>query len=282
MHQEPLVASAWASTILNYAAQCQLPIDELCARVGLSAEVLHDHSQLIPAQQVLQLFDECAAIGASDQFGCGLRVGLSSTYLQGLNILLDSAATLGDSLQCLVECLPSLMGHIQPEITQQDGFSRVTFNASLAPHAFGLDSCVLALVRNMSRRVGLSPAEVFVEAQITEQQHCGQLLHSWGIPYRHASTLSLLLPSAVLALPLQGANEFLYQALRATHKPSRPPEAKRAPNQQLHLARQWLRSSDQPIESIATRIGYSQASNFIRAFRKQYGITPKQFRQAEG
>jgi AraC-like DNA-binding protein len=46
----------------------------------------------------------------------------------------------------------------------------------------------------------------------------------------------------------------------------------------LELARHWLTAGDQPIERIAERLGYRQPSNFIRAFRKQFGITPKQFR----
>jgi AraC-like DNA-binding protein len=44
------------------------------------------------------------------------------------------------------------------------------------------------------------------------------------------------------------------------------------------MARHWLTAGDQPIERIAERLGYRQPSNFIRAFRKQFGITPKQFR----
>jgi AraC-like DNA-binding protein len=46
----------------------------------------------------------------------------------------------------------------------------------------------------------------------------------------------------------------------------------------LEMARHWLTAGDQPIERIAERLGYRQPSNFIRAFRKQFGITPKQFR----
>ncbi|MNF07856.1 DNA-binding transcriptional regulator AraC [compost metagenome] len=48
----------------------------------------------------------------------------------------------------------------------------------------------------------------------------------------------------------------------------------------LAEARLWLKSSDQPIEHIASLMGYSQPGNFTRAFRKQYGLTPRQYRQA--
>ncbi|UVE16052.1 AraC family transcriptional regulator ligand-binding domain-containing protein [Pseudomonas sp. LS44] len=275
MQQEPMVASAWPSTILSHAAQYNLPIHELCTRVGLCPDALRDHSLAIPARQVLQLFDECAAIGADPQFGCELRARLATGSLQGLNILFDTAATLGDSLQCLTECLPILMGHIQPELSHHDGFSRLTFNATLPPHAFGLDSSLLALVRNMARRVNRRPAELVVEAQITPEQNCDALLQSWGISYRRGPTLSLLLPSAALAWPLQGANDFLHQSLRATWQ---QPQANQSLAERLTMAKQLLKCSDRSIESIALTSGYRQAGNFIRAFRTHYGITPKQFR----
>lgn len=278
MQQEPSVGSAWASTILNYAAQYDLPVDKLCARVGLSPEALLDHSQRLPSSLVQQLFVECAAAGAGSQFGCELQAGLTTSCLQGLNILLDSAATLGASLNCLVEYLPEIMGHIQVELCKDGNNHRLLFTApGEQPHAYGLDASTLALVRNMARRVGLAPAELFTEVHITAQQHCGETLDSWGVNRRYAEHLCLVLPSAALALPLLGANEFLHQNL-LNNWGRTPNPATNAGNDGLRLARYWLKSSDQPIESIATRIGYSQVSNFIRAFRKQYGITPKKFR----
>ncbi|MCY1347426.1 hypothetical protein D9M68_289620 [compost metagenome] len=271
---EPLVVSAWPDAILTYAARRQLPVDELCARVGLSREALRDHARRVPARRVLQLLEACLALSADEQFGCGLRTQIGTAALHGLNILLDSAATLGDSLQCLVDCMPQMLGHIQPVLTREGDFVSLTLEASLPPHVFGLDCGALALVRNSARRVGRQPGELFAEARLVSGQQCVETLEGWGIPCRRADALGLLLPVEALAWPQLGANTVIHQAMRASCRLS---EAN-ALDERLDLARHWLRNSDQPIDSIAARSGYSQASNFIRAFRKQYGVTPKQFR----
>lgn len=49
-------------------------------------------------------------------------------------------------------------------------------------------------------------------------------------------------------------------------------------NTRLHASRQFLISSNQSVEYIATHVGFSDASSFIAAFRKKYKITPGQFR----
>ncbi|MNI95610.1 HTH-type transcriptional regulator GadW [compost metagenome] len=72
-----------------------------------------------------------------------------------------------------------------------------------------------------------------------------------------------------------GANPFLHQSMLRHWQTS---AAQHIRSDSLELARHWLTAGDQPIERIAERLGYRQPSNFIRAFRKQFGITPKQFR----
>jgi len=44
-------------------------------------------------------------------------------------------------------------------------------------------------------------------------------------------------------------------------------------------ARFWLRDTDLPIERIAERLGYADASNFARCFRRWTGVTPGHYRQ---
>jgi len=46
----------------------------------------------------------------------------------------------------------------------------------------------------------------------------------------------------------------------------------------LHQAAKWLQSSDKPIAEIAYALGYTDASNFTRAFRKLTGVSPQAFR----
>jgi len=45
------------------------------------------------------------------------------------------------------------------------------------------------------------------------------------------------------------------------------------------LARDWLRVSDLPIGEIAAMLGYTDASNFARAFRRETGTSPQTYRR---
>ena len=47
----------------------------------------------------------------------------------------------------------------------------------------------------------------------------------------------------------------------------------------LNHARTLLRSTDLSVMEIAMQCGYADMSNFIRRFRRQYGMTPLQFRK---
>jgi AraC-like DNA-binding protein len=47
----------------------------------------------------------------------------------------------------------------------------------------------------------------------------------------------------------------------------------------LRLAKAWLVASDMPVAEIAATLGYSEASNFARAFRRQTGLSPAAFRR---
>lgn len=49
--------------------------------------------------------------------------------------------------------------------------------------------------------------------------------------------------------------------------------------QRLNVAEAWLKNSEMPIQQIAKELGYSQAPQFHRAFKKIHGISPSEFRQ---
>jgi AraC-like DNA-binding protein len=48
----------------------------------------------------------------------------------------------------------------------------------------------------------------------------------------------------------------------------------------IRRAADWLDNTDKPVAEIAFDLGYTDASNFTRAFRRQLGVTPQAFREA--
>lgn len=47
----------------------------------------------------------------------------------------------------------------------------------------------------------------------------------------------------------------------------------------LHISASLLKNTKTPVTAIATSVGFSSASSYIRYFRKYYGCTPKTYRQ---
>lgn len=272
------VSSAFITVILNRATQLGLDSAALCRQADIPGPPA-DHRQAVPGQQVEALWAACAAAGCGSQFGCELAASISTTCLQGLNILLDSAADLRASLHCLVRFHAGLANYLAISLQQQGDSAALLLRPLVPgwPHAYALDAIGLTLVRNIARRVAVAPAELFQRIELLPGQHCAAELAAWGLEVGQGDALRLLFPARWLAQPLPGRNEFLHHALRQSWEASAG-----GTGEALRLARFWLKSSDQPIEQIAARSGYSQASNFIRAFRKQYGITPKQFRLTAG
>jgi AraC-like DNA-binding protein len=46
----------------------------------------------------------------------------------------------------------------------------------------------------------------------------------------------------------------------------------------LRRAADWLEHTEKPVVDIALDLGYTDPSNFTRAFRRQTGVSPKAFR----
>ena len=276
MTPQTFASSAFTRTILSHAERSGLCQQQLLQRAGICLSLLEDPGLQVPAHLVERLWGECERQGAGVMFGCELVNGMATTTLQGLNILLDSAPTLRASLACFIEFLPRVTNYVMAELEEVDGLARLHLRgAEQLPHFFGLDAATLSLVRNIARRLGRAPGEVFVEVELTPQQAAGEWLRSVGIEVREGLYPCLTLSLSSLDEPLLGANPFLHQSILRHWQTE---AAQHSRSDSLEMARHWLTAGDQPIERIAERLGYRQPSNFIRAFRKQFGITPKQFR----
>lgn len=269
-------SSAFTRTILGHAEQSGLCPQTLLARAGICASALDGYDQRIPAHAVEKLWLECEQAGAAPTFGCELVNGMATTCLQGLNILLDSAPTLRTSLDCFVAFAPRVTNYVAVELQASGDDAHLHLRPVQGrAHHFGLDAATITLVRNIARRLGKTPDEVFVSVTLCPAQAAGNWLSNNGIRVEQGAHPRLTLKRSTLEEPLLGANPFLHQSmLRHWQTESAAPTR----NDSLELARHWLTAGDQPIERIAERLGYRQPSNFIRAFRKQFGITPKQFR----
>ncbi|KII33681.1 AraC family transcriptional regulator [Pseudomonas fluorescens] len=277
MNTNSFASSAFALTILGHAVKFGLCEMELLQRAGISLSWLVDRPH-IPAQLVDQLWRECEKAGAARNFGCEMAQGMATSCLQGLNILLDSAPTLRASLRCFIQHSSIVTNYVLVDLEEVESEARLYLRPSLnQPHFFGYDAAMVSLVSNLSRRVGLFPRDLFTGVTLAPEQAAAQWLQSQDMSTEQGSYPCLRMPRIALDLPLIGANPFLHQKMLQHWKSSTLSDAR---SDSLELARHWLIAGDQPIERIAERLGYRQSSNFIRAFRKQFGITPKQFRLA--
>lgn len=50
-------------------------------------------------------------------------------------------------------------------------------------------------------------------------------------------------------------------------------------SRRLHIAKQFLSTTDQTIEQVAVNVGYAGYSSFSQAFKRQYGISPKKYQK---
>ncbi|MNZ40293.1 hypothetical protein D3C78_578060 [compost metagenome] len=270
--------SAFVSTVLLHADRSGIAAGELRRRAGIGQELLADQGAHLPAMQLQKLWAECELASGDPRFGCEMAGNIGTHFTQGLNILADSAPTLGDSLRCISTYLPLLTNCLGLRLVE-DGEQVILEVLPALPdqHHFGLDVALLRLVHGNARRTGLAPCELFSEAHTRPNQRCAEQLAALGIPTGHGANPCLVMPRALLQRPLASANEFLHQSLRQVWQRALDGR-RRHDGENLQLARLWLKSSGDSVERIAERVGYRQPGNFIRAFRKEFGITPKQFR----
>lgn len=112
---------------------------------------------------------------------------------------------------------------------------------------------------------------------------CARLLEAHQQRRRVGERVRMLLADSADRLP--GAEEIAAQLHLSTRSLFRrladEGHSLRALGDELRSerARFWLRDTDLPIERIAERLGYADASNFARCFRRWTGVTPGHYRQ---
>ncbi|WP_165957310.1 AraC family transcriptional regulator ligand-binding domain-containing protein [Pseudomonas sp. H9] len=271
--------STLVNLMLDHAASRGLDTAQLLLEAGISRSQLANPLHKLPCEQFELLCQLCERASGDKRMGCDMSHRLTANGLHGLNILMDSAPTLAVGLRCLGQFLPLLTDRMRLE-TRQTAES-VIFTLAVpqpAPHFFWLDAALSALLRNVARRVGKAPGELLKKVWITPQQQCTGLLDEWNVVHELASSPAFEVSLEALDWRHVKADEFFHRAMLEHWQSQQPTVAHE--DEGLAKARLWLKSSTHPIEHIASLMGYSQPGNFTRAFRKQYGVTPRQFRQA--
>lgn len=273
------VSSTLVSLVLDHAMARGLDSGALLREAGIVRSQLSNPLYKVPVAAFEMLCTACERASGDRQFGCDMAQRLTANGLHGLNILMDCAPTLGEGLRCLGQFMPVLTERMQLHTRHAGDAVVFTLQVSQpAPHYFWLDAALLALLRNLARRVGATPATLLQQVWITPHQQCAEHLRQWGLAPRLGDAPAFQLPRQALDLGHVKADPFFHRSM-LEHWQALLPAAAPAEDG-LAEARLWLKSSDQPIEHIASLMGYSQPGNFTRAFRKQYGLTPRQYRQA--
>lgn len=273
------VSSTLVSLVLDHASARGLDSAALLREAGIVRSQLSNPLYKVPVAAFERLCGACEHASGDRQFGCGMAQRLTANGLHGLNILMDCAPTLGEGLRCLGQFMPVLTERMQLHSRQVDDAVVFSLRVSQpAPHYFWLDAALLALLRNLARRVGTTPAALLQQVWITPHQQCAEHLRQWGLAPRLGDAPAFQLDRQALDLAHVKADAFFHRSM-LEHWQALLPAAAPAEDG-LAQARLWLKTSDQPIERIASLLGYSQPGNFTRAFRKQYGLTPRQYRQA--
>lgn len=273
-------STAMAQAVLNQAASMGLDVTEIGRRAGLSGTIRQTRKDQVAGWQFGRLWAACAELGAGADFGCQLGNCLSTASLKGLNILLDTAPCLRESLMCLPQGCLRVTNSLKMTV-EDDGRTMVLSIHSGSrryPHHYLLDAVTLALIDNYSSRLQVSKPELICGISLLDEQYCYDVLKAEGVNVRRGTVLSIAFDKAWAKTPLLGANEFLFQSLRRQWVGNAEDDVPPVPAH-LELARYQLLSTDQPLEHIARQAGYRQANNFIRAFRRQFGVTPNRLRK---
>ena len=144
----------------------------------------------------------------------------------------------------------------------------------------------------IARMVGLERALQVAKIYLIDWHHVGQ--QPYAVLTRHAQTEDATIarcqqwlaehydqPHPVAAMTrMSGLSERSFK--RRFRQATGMTPMTYVQNLRLEEAKQYLECSDEPVEFVATAVGYEDASFFNRLFRRQVGLTPIQYRRRFG
>lgn len=140
-------------------------------------------------------------------------------------------------------------------------------------HRFIFDAADLAIVSPWADRQ--------VQSQLTAQ--CEQELQRWRQRQSMAGLIRLMLGRTKGRIPgiEQVAAEFALSSrtLRRRLQQEKTCYHELVGDWRKDMARQYLLSTTLPVQQIGYLLGYADPANFGRAFRREHGVSPQQFRQ---
>jgi len=211
------------------------------------------------------------------------QVALILTELQPLT---DIRQFLVDTFAVALHAILNFVSGNQYRLRQvQFAFARPDYSAlyqAFFPCAVLFDQKEHRLVFDAADLAIVSPwADKQVQRQLTAQ--CEQELQRWQQRQSMSGLVQLMLGRTKGRIPgiEQAAAEFALSSrtLRRRLKHEQTSYQQLVVQWRSDMARQYLMTTTLPVQQIGYLLGYADQANFGRAFRREHGVSPQQFRQ---
>ena len=213
-----------------------------------------------------------------------------------LHLNLSEVQPLGAVRQFVVEAfavalhamLDFVSGHQYRLLQVQLGFPRPAYSSlyqAFLPCPLVFDQPTHRLIIDRNDLDIVSPwADPLLKTQMTSQ--CEQELQRWQQQQSTAGLIQQMLSRTKGRLPgiEQVASEFAMSSrtLRRRLADEKTSYQQLVEHWRQHMACHYLTNTRLAVQQIAYLLGYADPANFGRAFRRQQGVTPQQYRQQRG
>ncbi|MCL9774955.1 helix-turn-helix domain-containing protein [Vibrio methylphosphonaticus] len=287
----------------SIALECQLPIE-----LALS-------NQWLPTQDLVHFIHQLQRnFGYSISIEVGRKASLEQLSPE-LDEKIAQCNSLEEAIRCLVAEIPKLSNHITIWTEVKDGLSWLCHRSRYHPSTAGFEQAewfrtltIISLCRKFIAN-GWQPSHAklisssqnanklpihFHQSQIEFQQQYGAIVIPLSSHYRpiaeqamtldwHQNVITLINTYATLpwfnidwfATMLGMTKRTLQRNLKSENILFK--EAKEQVRERI--AKQLLRESDLSVQEISWQVGYSDLSNFNRAFKSWVGSTPPEYRR---